>query len=89
MKKPPDIPKPPAEMTPNQALDYMARLYYEQTLAILDIADDIEELARDRDWWARVRREIDWAFWVVIGLPLAGTVLFLALVLATGASLFR
>jgi len=83
-KQTPDIPAPPVEMTPNQALDYMARLYYEQTLAILDIADDIEDLARDRDWWARVRREFDWLFWIVVGPILLGLLFFLL----TGLALF-
>jgi hypothetical protein len=97
------IPAPPDEMTPNDTLKHMTRLQYaqvqllfdlqqeieEQGRALTDIANDLEDLAKDRDYWARVRREIDWAFWVVIGLPLVMTALFLALLLATGASLFR
>jgi hypothetical protein len=96
------IPAPPDEMTPNDALKHMARLQYaqvrllfdlqqeieEQGRALTDIANDLEDLAKDRHYWGRIRREIDWAFWLVIGIPFSLAVIWLIVVVVLGASLF-
>jgi hypothetical protein len=96
------IPKPPDNMTPNEALSQVAQLQYaqvrllfdlqqeieEQGRALTDMANDLEDLAKDRHYWGRIRREIDWAFWLVIGIPLSLAVIWFIVVVFLGASLF-
>ena len=48
------------------------------------MANDLEELTNDRDYWQRVRREFDWVFWIIVGPLLLGVLIFLL----TGLAIF-